>query len=122
MPIAQALVSSQAGGEHNLAAVVLQSMNPVDNLKSEYQLQLLEISDEGFGTVQARTPLWTGPKVKPFIAASPAGDWLAIVGNPANEILVYSVADLLQNRPSLQKLRGVGEAHGSRELRAQRDG
>ncbi len=109
MPIAQTLVSSQVGGMKDLAAVVLQSMNPLDNLKSEYQLQLLEISDVGFGTVRARTTLWTGPKVKPFIAASPGGDWLAIVGNPANEILVYSVADLLQNRPSLQKLRGVGE-------------
>jgi len=109
LPIAQALVSSQVGGEKNLAAVVLQSMSPLDNSNSEYQLQLLDITDGGFGTVRARTTLWTGPKVKPFVASAPGGDWLAIVGNPSNEILVHSVADLLQNRPSLQSLRGVGE-------------
>jgi WD40 repeat protein len=109
MPIAQAVISSQFEGKKDLAAVVLQSMSPSDNSKSEYRLQLLDITDARFGTVRAQTTLWTGPKVKPFVASAPGGDCLAIVGNPANEILVYSVADLLQDRLSVQKLRGVGE-------------
>src|SRR5262249_23795304 len=45
----------------------------------------------------------------PFIASAPEGGWLAVVGDPENEILVHSVADLLQGRPGPQRLRGVGE-------------
>src|SRR5262249_12447833 len=107
----QAIVSSQPGGARDLLAVVLQSWTPSGGSGAlEYQLQLLDITPTGFGSVRAEVPLWNGPRAQPLIASAPEGGRLAIVGNPENAILVYSVVDLLQKRPHLQILRGVGES------------
>jgi hypothetical protein len=112
VPVAQALVSSRPGGPRDLLAIVLQSWTPRDGSSTmlEYRLQLLDLAPERFGSVREQASLWNGPRVQPFIASSPDGDWLAIVGNPENEILVQSVADLLREPARFRKLRGVGES------------
>ena len=111
MPVAQAPVCSRPGGPQDLLAVVAQSWHPQDTSMSpmEYRLQLLDLTPERFGSVRAQSALWSAPRTQPFIASSPDGGRMAIVGNPENEILVHSVADLLQGRPDPQRLRGVGE-------------
>ena len=110
MPVALAFVSSQPGRGLDLAAVVLQSLSRSSTLESnDYQLQLLDLDPANFGALRARTHLWTGPRVQPYLAATTEGDYVAVTGNPENSILVHSAADVLKGQPVTRTLRGIGE-------------
>lgn len=101
LPWAMAAFSSRGAAAPDLAAVAVYR----DDQKDQ-RLRVLEI-DQGFGTVRADVPLWTGRDI-PVLAAAPDGRHLAAAGNRDNTILVYPVQGLLANRAQPQVLQSAG--------------
>ncbi len=108
LPVAMALVSSQAGGPARPGGHRGRGVAPARPARRPERRHLPapahrpRTRDVRLG--QGGASLWTGPKVQPFAASSPDGTRLAVVGDPGNEILVYSVADLLDQRTEPERL------------------
>jgi WD40 repeat protein len=102
-PGALALFAAQGNGEPDHAAVI-----PKDNASNPaYHLRILSLKQQGFPAVRDLL-LWGSGRL-PVIAAS--RHHVAVAGNSNQEIVVYSVGDLLNvSQPSVEpmRLRGVG--------------
>jgi hypothetical protein len=115
LPRALSLVSSQADGKPDYAAVIVRVLNQQLEDKG-FWLRLVRLADlKPVGS----TFLWTSasqrqdaPSVsdRPVIAASAHGQYLAVAGRNDHAILVYSIASLLKNEAKAQGLRSVGVA------------
>ncbi len=115
IPWALTLASSQAGGPTDLAAVVLVRVpgrGAEAAVENRYELRLIDIRPDHFGTERARVPLWTEgeQRIQPTLASAPGGLWLALAGDPRQAVSLYAIADLLNGRAEpLQQLQGAGE-------------
>ncbi|MFN4258134.1 MAG: WD40 repeat domain-containing protein [Gemmataceae bacterium] len=105
-PRALTLLSSRAGGPLDLAAVILRA--PARD--EEHILTILDLNGQGanFGAVKARMSLWQGSASALSLAAAPGGRHLAVAGDNDHQILVFAVADLLNNLKRPQILHSVG--------------
>lgn len=107
LPWALGLVSENANGRADDAAVVTRKQTPQG---IEFGLQLLSLQGGGgLGGVRADVPvLWRNTGKLPVVASSLRGPYLAVAGNDDHEVLVYRVADLVQGQAHAQVLRGSG--------------
>ncbi len=99
------LLSRKADGKADLAATVLS----MDERRSEYRLQIVDITAKNFGDVQAEEILWPGPSSEPVLATSPRGRFVAVAGSGDHVIRVYSLNSLLSKKKTApQELRSLG--------------
>jgi WD40 repeat protein len=110
-PRALALCSSRTGGRADQAATIMQLRDAQRG--DDFQLALIDLRPRSFGTIRARVPLWTVPaseaRAKPAcLAAVPGGSHVAVAGNKKNEIVVYSIQDLLNRQTQAQALQSKG--------------
>jgi WD40 repeat protein len=111
IPRALGLVASAGDGRYDHAAVVLR----VEPAK-EYRLQLVPLAAPGTFTVNDALPLWDRATRLPVLATAPRGSAVAVAGAPDHAIRVYSVADLLKNKPRPQLLHSIGARLGQAAL------
>ncbi len=76
-----------------------------DRFTAQRHLALVNLND---GAVRVERSLWAGSE--PLALVASAGRHVAVAGNTDHEILVFAIADLLQNRGEPQRLRSVGAA------------
>jgi WD40 repeat protein len=103
-PFARALglVASRGDGRADYAAVVTQK--PLENQNVfRFSLHLVGLDADGADR-GAEAPLWTIRPRQPVLATAPGGRHLAVAGNDAHEIWVYSTDDLLRGKAEPKKL------------------
>jgi WD40 repeat protein len=102
------LLSSQAGGPLDLAALVVRVAAETGDLH-KLELRLVEVGPANFGRMRAKLELWKGGNRMPVLTAAAGGRFLAVAGREDSALFVFSVNDLLkQPAPEPQELRGAG--------------
>ncbi len=108
LPLAVCSLSSRPGEAKDLIAVVLCVLD-ANFVKQRIQLRLLAVPDQGGQAREyARKDLWKsidGDPV-PDLAANENGEFLAVVGHPDHQVLVFNTAELLSGKAEAQRLAG----------------
>jgi WD40 repeat protein len=97
-PRAVALLSSQADGQLDSAAVVLRAVPEEDFL-----LKIVPLPGSDVTGMKEHVRLWKVGRV-PLLAAAPKGRHLAVSGGPGQAIRIYGIQDLLQGKTKPYKL------------------
>lgn len=104
-PRALTLLSLKPGATDH-AAIVFR----VPEKGNRYDLQIIDVSAENFGSKKANFSLWTGGENVPGLAFAPRGAHLAVGGNDKHEIKVFPIAELTKAEPKFQTLKSVGSS------------
>jgi WD40 repeat protein len=109
LPLSMAVASSVPGGPRDLLVVVVRGVRKGQKPGEPFmhRLQLIDLGLAGPGRRRVGGPLWEGT-IQPFVTASADGSSLAVAGNAADQVRVYSVTDLLAGRDTSQVLQGDG--------------
>jgi WD40 repeat protein len=106
IPRALTLLSSQADGRLDYAAVVLRGLGKGGE---NYSLRLLSLDPGNFGKLRAPIGLWEGGSNLPVLAAAPNGKYLAVAGDKDHAIRIYAIQDLLAYKSKPRRvLRSAG--------------
>src|SRR5207244_1249490 len=104
IPRAVSLVSSEANAKPDYGAVVLWAFRQKTPMEAEYRLSLVDLDNFG---IAKEISLWKSKIATPTVAASSQG-YLAVAGNYAHDIHIYSVKNLLANQTEPQIIHSVG--------------
>jgi WD40 repeat protein len=108
-PRALALLSSQAGGPLDHAAVVLRTVvaegrEDLMHRQNQCILRLVDLTAKK--KIGKPIPLWRSGEKEPVLAAVEGGQYLAVAGGfGGHAIRVYEIADLVANKDNPQNLR-----------------
>lgn len=102
VPRALVLVSSRAGAEPDLGAVIVRMPLQVE----EDHLRFFNLST--FRLLDFDLKLWNANGTQPAMASAPRSSLLAMAGGSAREVRVFDVAEVLARKKPRQTLRGAG--------------
>jgi WD40 repeat protein len=105
VPRALAVVSLQAGGKLDHAAVV----SSTSSREPDYYLHLVDLNRRDAGAFKAKLLLWQGGANVPVLAFAPKTGFLAVGGNDAHDIRIFPVPELLKGKAEAQTIRSAGD-------------
>lgn len=115
VPESLATLASRPGGPRDLIGALtrVEALDETPTKQARYGLQILDLRPPRFGAALSRISLGMQPRHEPYVAAAPDGRTLALAGNGAQEVWIYSVDDLLRlgDKALPQVLRGAGRTN-----------